>query len=260
MEEKYIKESINNNINLKSNIIFNVPHNEIKIPEFAISDYNLKEKDLMNESKNIADYKVFDIFKNEIAKHSYVKFNYSRLFLDIERFWDDDVESMSRVGMGAIYTNSWNFKNIRNIDNDKEKEIKKIYDNYHKTFSQIVTKLQKKFSEKVWIIDFHSFPGKVRWYDSDDDNERPEICIGINNLEDEKKMAEKVKKTFEKNGFRVKINSPFSGSIYPIGNQVNSLMIEINRKLYLDDELNYVGNSELEKTLKEIIVYFKNDK
>jgi N-formylglutamate amidohydrolase len=50
-----------------------------------------------------------------------------------------------------------------------------------------------------------------------------------------------LERNFKEIGYSVKINTPFSGSIVPLGfykkeKKVISVMIEVNRKLYMNEE------------------------
>jgi N-formylglutamate amidohydrolase len=91
------------------------------------------------------------------------------------------------------------------------------------------------------IIDCHSFPSEPLPYEDDQDSDRPDICIGTDGFHTPKRIEKEIIRIFNLLGFRTAVNRPFSGSIVPMKffqrePQVLSVMIEINRKLYLDEK------------------------
>ncbi|MBR0198530.1 MAG: N-formylglutamate amidohydrolase [Kiritimatiellae bacterium] len=99
--------------------------------------------------------------------------------------------------------------------------------------------------EMPLIIDCHSFPSDLA--------PDVDICIGFN--EDGSKPSEEVlncvSRYFEAVGYKVTYNNPYSNAIAPVGYRGNSLMIEVNKRCYLDaDEVNIgEGFAMLHKTL-----------
>ena len=89
--------------------------------------------------------------------------------------------------------------------------------------------------ERPLIIDCHSYPQGI----GDD----IDICLGFN--EDASRPSdatlESVAGLFRKNGYAVGINTPYSNAIAPVGYRGHSLMIEINKRCYMDE-------ARLEKT------------
>lgn len=90
------------------------------------------------------------------------------------------------------------------------------------------------------IIDCHSFPSTPLPYEEDQNPDRPEICIGTDSFHTSSWLEEKVAMGFDRLGFSVEINRPFAGSIVPMryfqkDSRVSSVMIELNRKLYMDE-------------------------
>jgi N-formylglutamate amidohydrolase len=173
--------------------------------------------------------------------------------LDIERFKDVNDEPMSSVGMAAKYTKTSDGKILRNITESNNKQLDLIYDQYHSALTELVIKAKEKWG-KVLIVDCHSFPSAPRIYESDQEINRPDICIGIDDFHTPSELVKVFKEEFEKQGFSVKINSPFSGTIVPMNfylkdKDVNSIMIEVNRRLYMNEvtfekskEFNQISN------------------
>ena len=83
-------------------ILFHVPHSSLKIPN-VYWNICIKNKEYINNSNiNLSDYLIDKLIPNKCHK---IVFKYSRVFCDVERFKDDKKESMSKKGMGVIYTN-----------------------------------------------------------------------------------------------------------------------------------------------------------
>ncbi len=70
---------------------------------------------------------------------------------------------------------------------------------------------------------------------------RPNICIGTDEFHTPDWLTDKAMDLFQKAGYSVAVNRPYSGSIVPlyyyqVDKRVASIMIEINRGLYMDEE------------------------
>ncbi|MFY9944068.1 MAG: N-formylglutamate amidohydrolase [Desulfobacterales bacterium] len=91
------------------------------------------------------------------------------------------------------------------------------------------------------IIDCHSFPSVPLPYEDDQEPVRPDICIGTDSYHTPRRLVTETAAIFEKAGFRVVLNRPFSGTIVPMKfyrrePAVSSIMIELNRGLYMDEK------------------------
>ena len=85
-----------------------------------------------------------------------VIFPYSRLLVDVERFADDALESMSGRGMGVIYSNGHELNIIRRDLNDNEREeLIALYWEHHNLLEKSVDDSVEQFN-KCLIIDLHS--------------------------------------------------------------------------------------------------------
>jgi N-formylglutamate amidohydrolase len=89
------------------------------------------------------------------------------------------------------------------------------------------------------IIDCHSFANIPFNRNIDKKSIRPDINIGTDNYHTPKSLIDFTKYFFEVNGYKVGVDYPYSGSIVPMNfykkdSRVQSIMVEINRKLYLE--------------------------
>lgn len=98
------------------------------------------------------------------------------------------------------------------------------------------------------IVDCHSFSDEVLPHESDQDIIRPDFCIGTDDFHTPQILVDEIKNYLDSKGFVVFINKPFSGTIVPLlhykkNKDLKSIMIEVNRKLYLDrpdEEFQYI--------------------
>ena len=114
-------------------------------------------------------------------------------------------------------------------------------DTYHRCFDNAVREKLRAFG-KCLIIDGHSFYDELLPYESDQDRKRPDICIGTDTYHTPEKTERLLYRYFEDCGYSVAINKPFAGCIVPSSfyqkeRRVMSVMIEINRRLYIDHDI-----------------------
>jgi len=89
--------------------------------------------------------------------------------------------------------------------------------------------------DRCLIIDVHSFPHELN-----KDEDRPDICIGTDDYHTPEPLIWFVEEHFEGVGLTTKRNVPFGGTFVPMkyykrDNRVTSIMIEVNRSLYMDE-------------------------
>ena len=127
--------------------------------------------------------------------------------------------------------------------------------------------VDKKLIEnnKVLIIDCHSFPKYPLPYELNQEMDKPEICIGTNNFHTSKKIKRTFGQLFNELNFTVKYNEPFKGSIVPLkfydnDKRVQSVMIEVRRDLYMDEQTGEKNSSfyDIKTILKKILRKFNN--
>lgn len=234
-------------------LLIHIPHSSLVIPRIC-------KKRLI---KNIHDENIFmsDYLIDKIANTNYqsLKFNYSRMFCDIERF-NSKTEEMNKYGMGVVYCkDSNNEKFIDYDDKYKNKIINKYYNKYHNKLDNLVSSIIKKYN-KCLIVDLHSFSDEFVKKVLNKEN-TPDICIGIEEKYTSKQLIKLTIKHFKKYNYSIKINYPYSGSIIPnkyinqYDNRINTIMLEINKRIYLTDN-NKVNKEKFIKLKKCINEYF----
>ena len=244
-------------------IVLYIPHASKHIPDEYIKYFTLSKKDLQFELLKMTDHftdELFDISNDNIHQ---LKFPISRLLVDVERFEKDELEPMSKVGMGCVYEKTHDGKSLKNVEHIKDELINKFYKTHHEHFTKIV---DKKLIEnnKVIIIDCHSFPKSPLPYELNQSIDRPEICIGTDNFHTSEELKNSFGQLFEELNFTVKYNEPFKGSLVPLkfynnDKRIQSIMIEVRRDLYMDEQSGEKNNKffDIKNVLEEIIKKLK---
>ncbi len=218
----------------RSPIVVNVPHSSTFIPEEERRFFAAEKLD--RELLVMTDHYCDDLYD---AGYEMIRFPVSRLVCDFERFRDDDTEIMSKKGMGACYISCSDLSTLRKISPaHKEHILKRYYDSYHRVLELAVEERLGQYGYCI-IIDGHSFPERPLPYEYDQSPDRPDICIGTDEYHTPREVAELLRSIFEDMGFSVSENAPFAGALVPMryyqkDKRVMSVMIEINRRLYMN--------------------------
>ncbi|MDO8676466.1 MAG: N-formylglutamate amidohydrolase [Candidatus Azambacteria bacterium] len=230
--------------------ILHIPHSSTAIP--TKKGYLSSTTELKTEIIKLTDWYTADLYQHNEAVQIIAPF--SRLFCDVERFPEDRDEAMAKFGMGMVYTTFDNGKILRKIDkNLKDKIFKQYYQKHHDKFLQKVEKMLKNNGQCL-IIDCHSFSNIPFERDLDKTLPRPNIDIGIDSFHTPKKLLAVANEYFKNNGFSCKTNSPYAGAIVPLkyykkDKRIQSIMIEVNRDLYLETNTN-IKNKNYKKIKK----------
>jgi N-formylglutamate amidohydrolase len=223
-------------------IVLHVPHDSYEIPEPVRKQFVLGDKELEAELLCMTDHNTLDLFSALSPNERIVRAPVSRLVVDVERFADDRLEPMTERGMGAIYTVTSNLKPLRRPLSIQEREtlIKNYYRPHHDKLEQVVSAVLATHN-RCLIIDCHSFPDIALPYELVDPSvKRPDICIGADEYHSSKKLSESFISKFRALGWDVRLNDPFSGALVPMSryrndSRVSAIMLEINRRLYIDE-------------------------
>ena len=223
--------------NKNSHYLIHLPHCGTQIPAEYLDDYLLSKDELNYNIFQYADLYTDELFASLYDKYDGVKSQYSRLFIDPERFGDDEFETMyQKFRLGWFYENSiLDKKPLRSTKN--KSKIRKYFDEHHAKLNQLTQDKIDKY-DKCTVIDCHSFSNERYWF-HDKNLHLPDICIGFEDNHVDDKLVEKIKDIFD--GYDIGINIPYAGSLVPTNYwgkdfRVKSVMIEINKKLYLEDD------------------------
>lgn len=230
---------------MNDNLILNIPHASTWItgvrcvPAVHIAAaYGSVMKMVHEELLPMIDWYTDELFINGIGIP--IVAPVSRIICDTERFKDDDLEPMAKIGMGVCYAKTHDLKHgYPWQDSQKDYMISNFYDVHHKNLEHAVDRTLYEHGSAL-ILDCHSFSPVPLPYEPDQNPERPDICIGTDPFHTTQELIEKTQRFFLDKGFSVKINSPYAGTIVPLKHlnkerRVRSLMIELNRGLYLEE-------------------------
>ena len=199
------------------NIVLSIPHAGIKGLGHIKCDNKVN---LISEVRRWTDWYTDLVFipEKKMDRVKHIMAEYSRYVVDVERLLNDP---LAEEGKGIIYM-KYNGQQ-RYVDEKERTKLMAYYYDY-------MDRLKSMLSEHSLLIDCHSFPSDL----SDVD-----ICIGYN--EDWSKptdfVIDLVVELFKQHGYKVGINTPFSNSIAPeTGYTYNSIMIELNKRVYLNEE------------------------
>ena len=227
-----------------SPILLHVPHASTFIPSEELPRFY--PVDLADEQLKMTDRYCDELFTG----YDSVVFPVSRLICDPERFRDDAQEAMSRVGMGSIYIKTSSGAALRKLTHEeREGLLRRYYDPHHARLTAgVEQKLQTH--RRCLIVDGHSFHPSPLPYEPDQDPNRPDFCIGTDPFHTPEGLAALAVDFLQWRGFSVSLNRPYAGSLVPLkyyrrDRRVLSLMIEINRSLYMDVEGRRVGSFDL---------------
>ncbi len=212
-------------------VLCHIPHSGTEIPTWARSDIIINNDKLRNLIDFMTD-KNIDKMWNFVPNENKVIAKQSRLIIDVERFRNDADEPMAKKGMGLYYTHTPDGKPFRIKNIKSYKKCLEIYNTNHSLIEKKVAGSLKKHG-KCLILDCHSFHDEME-YTGYDNKLFPDVCIGINNdITEESKL---IIDAFQSEGYSVKVNEPFAGSLVPLAylndDRVISIMIELNRRIY----------------------------
>lgn len=220
-------------MNLPGNIILHIPHSSPYIPFY--DGFVMRGQVLNNEINLLTDWFIEELFNLPYQK---IVTPFSRVFCDVERFEDDSAEFMAQKGMGMCYTHMDNGEVMRVVEPELRERIKsEFYLPHHRALEGLTTELLYKYG-KVIIVDCHSFTDLPLKRDLNKDIPRPDFCLGIEEYHTPVDLYLPAHEFLTKLGYTVLINNPYSGTMIPLNyyknnKNVMSIMVEINRKLYM---------------------------
>ena len=216
-------------------VVVHVPHASTVIPA---SERGAFLCDLQDEMRKMTDHFCDEIF---CTGRQSVVFPISRLVCDPERFRDDTRESMSSAGMGAVYTRTHDGGTLRFLNGgQRERILKTYYDPHHAALTETVGSTLGRYG-RCLIVDGHSFHPEPLPHEPDQNPVRPDFCVGTDPYHTPEALARKAVRFLRGRGYSVAVNAPFAGAIVPmeyyrVDPRVRSIMIEINRRLYMRED------------------------
>lgn len=220
-------------------LILHIPHSSTIIP--SLQGY-IVEQDILNaEMGKLTDWYTDELFSNPTDVSVVAPF--SRIFCDPERFTDDSQEVMSKFGMGVLYETLDSGDKMREVTAQNRAFIlENFYDPHHKKLNSSVIE-QLQLNEKVLVVDCHSFPSVPLQRALVQDTNTPDYNIGTDAFHTPQKLIDFSKDYFGNLGYSLGIDTPYSGTMVPMehylkNKNVQSVMLEVNRRLYLNEPTN----------------------
>ena len=245
-------------------MILHIPHSSAIIPAELRNQIVLSEEDIANELLLMTDAFTDELFDSPDVT-STIRFPISRLLVDVERFSDDTLEPMSKVGMGMIYTHTAYGKTLkRTLLPQETKNLHRYYSRHHQALEFETTTVLEK-NGRALIIDCHSFPNKPLPCDENQITPRPDFCIGRDQYHTPLDLIDFAKSSLKEMGYSVGVNWPYAGTMVPEkfyrkNEKVTSIMIEVNRKLYMDEMtgLKKVSFNSIKSVIQTILSSMKS--
>lgn len=245
---------------MKNKLILHIPHSRLSLPVGFASKTTIDRGELETFVCDMCDMYTDKLFDCSGCKRVMPK--YSRVFCDVEKFDNDNIETMARYGMGFIYSKTHYGKIFLNANSEYKDEIRgTYYKPYHERFNAncdaAISSLGE--GEKLIIVDCHSFSDELVL--TTDRRDFPDICIGFNDVCSDEHLVNFTKKHFEDAGYSTSLNHPYSGSMIPSNHldcheKILSIMIEIHKRTYMDVKT-YKKSAGYRKLKHTISAYLK---
>lgn len=221
--------------------VLHLPHASTYIPAHVRPTLLPDETALEDELLRMTDHFTDRLFELSPAVACPILGAVSRLVVDVERFPDDAREPMAAQGMGAVYTRTSRGGPLRSglTATLREALLNEYYYTHHAALTKSVERALLCHS-RCLILDCHSFSSQPLPHEPDQRPDRPEICLGTDPFHTPPELAAQARELFAASGFTVEIDRPFSGALVPERfyqrrAEVYSLMVEVNRSLYMDE-------------------------
>jgi len=219
-------------------MILHIPHSSRAIPEGLKDQFVLTDAQLSAELDLMTDAFTDELFAIDGA--AVVRFPLSRLVVDVERFADDGQEPMSKMGMGMIYTRMAAGASLRrDLSLEERSRLLELYEAHHRSLLGAVES-ELHDTGRTLIIDCHSFPSRPLPCDQDQSVPRPHLCMGTDEAHTPEPLVGRVVSELGLIVYGVVVNRPYAGTMVPLpywrkDHRVTSIMIEVNRSLYMDE-------------------------
>lgn len=222
-----------------TNLVLAVPH---AVSKLSFNELSQNEQVRM-EVARWTDWYTDELFDVRHERISCVKFPYSRIEVDAERLKGevDRIAAFRLAEKGGV---------VKEVSSQQWNKYLAAWFRYRVELLEAAA-----LGEKPLIIDCHSFPADL--------NPEIDVCLGINDdaTKPSDTVINNVKDLFEEAGYRVALNIPYSNTIAPVDYQGHSLMIELNKQTYMEDNLrkHSVAFKKMKDTLLEVYSYLLNE-
>ena len=218
-------------------VLLHIPHASQQIPGEWKSLFLLSDEQLNQELVTMTDAFTDELFDLG-GRADRLEFAVSRLLVDPERFPVDADEPMAAKGMGAVYVKTHDCRPLKS-DTSREELMNAYYYPHHAKLEAWVKRNLDR-QGRCLIIDCHSYPSTPIPCDRNQDPNRPDFCLGTTEPHTPTSLVQGAVGAFEDFGYSISVDEPYSGTMVPLkffgtDPRVSSIMIEVNRKLYMDE-------------------------
>ena len=221
-----------------TNLILHIPHASLRIPDYG--HYLLPPEEVDAEAIYLTDLYTDQLFL-PAQGDAVIQVDFCRVYCDVERFDHDALEPMSKFGMGATYVRCDDGRTLRGLTPTERNTI--MQTSYHPHHERLTAAVYAEIirAGEARIVDCHSFPDQPLRCSQYQGDAKFDFNIGTDAFHTPLEWVEASVKFFAYRGFRLGIDEPYAGSIVPIkqynkDNRVKSIMLEINRNLYMNED------------------------
>ena len=221
-----------------TNLILHIPHASLRIPDY--SHYLLPRDAVGAEALHLTDLYTDELFAAGLDD-TVIQADFCRVYCDVERFKNHALEPMSKFGMGAAYLRCDDGRELRHLTATQREDIlRNYYEPHHVKLTDAVDAALARVGE-ARIVDCHSFPDTPLQCSLYQGDAKFDFNIGTDAFHTPKEWIDASVKFFGDRGFRLGVDEPYSGSIVPMKHyqndtRVKSIMLEVNRNLYLNED------------------------
>jgi N-formylglutamate deformylase len=224
-----------------SPVVVHVPHAGTIIPNEVRVRLLPDDAALATEVLRLTDHRT-DVLAAGAARHGATRFvnRLSRLVIDPERL-PDEREELAAHGMGAVYTRGHDRRPLRQEPPpDEATLLQRYFHPYAAAFSGLVDR-QLRAHGRCTVVDLHSYPSRKLPYELGT-GPRPPVCVGTDPFHTPPWLSELVTAATDAHGLDTAFDTPFAGTYVPLDRlhrdeRVTSVMLEIRRDTYLDEEV-----------------------
>jgi N-formylglutamate deformylase len=222
-------------------VVLHIPHSSREIPTDERQAIHLDDAALDTDLLRMTDSFADELFPATPVEADRIIFPLSRLVCDVERFPSDEDEPLAARGMGAIYirTSKGNVLRAEPDAANRQALLGRWYWPHHARLERAVNDVVTQ-SGTCLIVDCHSFASVALPYELDRTSERADICVGTDPFHTPPAVRDAIVQAAQREGYSVAVDVPFAGALVPLSaygkdRRVVSVMIEVNRRLYMDE-------------------------
>lgn len=252
-----------------SPIIISIPHSGRNYEKKFLNQTNLN----INDLRRSEDAYVDEILFLNLNNVSFLKANFPRIFVDVNRtpleidpfMWEQNAlkklynqktqKVLSGIGVFPKVTLNGDFIYRHKLPySEAQRRFFNYYFPYHKKIREIIKFTKKKFKKAI-VLDCHSMSSEII------DNNVDFVLSNGDGKTASKEIIMSIKKKLNKYGYEVNINDPFKGgfiSMYHsnVKKNIHFVQVEINKKLYMFEKnliINKKKIADLQLLFEEVI-------